>query len=639
MSPEQARGKPVDARTDLFSLGVMLYEMLARRQPFTGETINHVIIAILEQEPPPLPPEVPIELAQILKQALAKNADERTPSARVLLADLKKLQKRLEFDAERARDLSPSEAEAEPAEAPTLLLKPTTAAAPEALTTAAGSRQSTSSNLTPIKPKHWLMMAVSLLVLGGGFFGYRAFAPNGKQIESIAVLPFVNASGNAEAEYLSDGMTETLISSLSQLPKLSVKARSSVFRYKGKETNPQTIGQELKVQAILNGRVVQRDDQLTLTLELVEVQTENVLWSEQYNRKQTDLVALQSEIARDVSSKLKSKLSGAEEAVLAKSYTANPEAYQLYLKGRFQWNKRTGESLRKAIEFFHQAIEQDPRYALAYAGLADAFMVLHFHGGVAPAESYGKAKTAARQALALDETLAEAHTALAYVLFRYDWKADDAFREFQRAIELNPNYPTAHHWYGESLTLAGRFDDGIAALRRAQELDPLSLVINTDIGNACYYARRYDAAIEQLHKTLELDQNFAYAYFNLGLAHTMKGQYAEALTAFRRAQQLNDGPHLLANLAYCYAASGQRAEAVQLVKQMHEIAAQRYVSAYSFAVAYAGLGERDQALQWLEKSYQDHSSDVTYVKTEPRFDNLRADPRFGDLLRRIGLSQ
>jgi TolB-like protein/Flp pilus assembly protein TadD len=480
-----------------------------------------------------------------------------------------------------------------------------------------------------------LMIAVAIAVSVYFFVSRR----NNAAIQSIAVLPFVNESGNSDVEYLSDGMTESLISSLSQIPKLNVKARSSVFRYKGKDTNAGTIGKELNVQAILNGRVVQHGQDLILYVELVDTATENVLWKQTYNKTLTNLVALQNDIARDVADKLKVKLSGADEQKLAKHYTDNPEAYQLYLKGRFYWNQRTGEALKKSIEYFNQAIEKDPSYALAYSGLADSYVLLPNFAGGLPRETFPKAKASAKRALELDETLADAHVPLAVALYRFDWNFSEAEAEFQRAIELNPNYATAHQFYGEYLGTVGRFENGIAELKRAQELDPLSLIINADLGKAYFYARSYDQAVEQMRKTIEMDQSFFTAHFYLGMVYVMKGSFPNAITEYQRAKQLNDDPRMLGLLGHVYGVSGQRGEALRMLDQLKENAGQRYVSAYSFALVYAGLGEKDRAFEWLEKSYQDHTPYLSTIKVDPLLDNLRSDPRFAELMRRVGLPQ
>ncbi len=481
------------------------------------------------------------------------------------------------------------------------------------------------------------LLLVAALGFGLWFFGNRPL--NSAPIQSIAVLPFVNAGGNADMEYLSDGMTESLIASLSQLPKLSVKARSSVFRYKGRENvEPQQVGAELSVQAVLTGRVVQRSDNLLLSIDLTDTKTGNAIWTGQYNRKTTDVIKLQSEIARDVSQKLRLRLSGAEEQRVAKSYTTNTEAYQLYLKGRFYWNKRTGEGLKKSVEYFNQAIEQDPNYALAFAGLAESYVIFSGFAVSTPQEAYPKAKAAAKKALEIDETLAEAHAALGLELLAYEWNAEESSREFQRAIELNPNYATARHWYGnQNLLYTGRFDEAIEEMQRAQELDPLSLVINTDLGDTYFYARQYDKAIEQLRKTIEIDQSFYYAHYELGMAYVMKGSYAEAIAQYQKARGLNNDPRVLALLGHALAASGKRNEALKTLSELKETAKQHYVPAYNFAIVYAGLKERDQAFEWLEKSYQDRSSRMAILQVDPFLDNLRSDPRLSDLISRVGL--
>ncbi|MEO7674384.1 MAG: tetratricopeptide repeat protein, partial [Pyrinomonadaceae bacterium] len=474
------------------------------------------------------------------------------------------------------------------------------------------------------------------IIILGGFFGYRYFATSNKQIESIAVMPFVNDSGNADFEYLSDGMTETLISSLSSVPNLSVKPRSTVFRYKGKGTDAQTIGKELNVQAILNGRVVQRGDQLTLSLELVDVEKDIVLWSQQYVRNQSDLVSLQSEIARDVSGKLKAKLSGADAAKVEKNYTANSDAYQLYLKGRFYWNKRTGESLRQAVEFFNQAIEKDPNYALAYSGLAETYVLFPPYSVALPQESMPKAKAAAVRALEIDDSLAEAHTALAIYLANFSWNQSAAEKEFRRAIKLNPNYPNAHHQFGvECLTAMGRFDEAVAEGRRAEELDPLSPIIGADLASIFTRARRFDEAIALLQRVRALDPNFHITHSYLGAAYHAKGLYTEAVAAYRKAVALNGNPWFKAQLARSLARSGQRDEALKLLGELHSESARRYVSSASLALVYGALGDKDKAFALLEKEVAERTLRPTMFSVNPLLDDLRDDPRFADLIRRV----
>jgi len=459
-------------------------------------------------------------------------------------------------------------------------------------------------------------------------------------IESIAVMPFVNESGNAEVEYLSDGMTETLISSLSQLPNLNVKARSSVFRYKGKETNPQTIGKELNVEALLNGRVAQRGDQLTLSLELIDAQTENVIWSQQYNRRQSDLVTLQSEIARDVSTKLKSKLSGADEAKVAKNYTASPEAYQLYLKGRFYWNKRTTDAMKQAAEFYKQAIEKDPTYALAYAGLAETYVLFTAYGVTSAEESMPQAKAAATRALELDESLAEAHAALGRYLNNYEWDRIGAEKAFRRAIELNPNYATAQDWLGaENLAVRKRFDEALVSQRRAEELDPLSSSISANVGWTLFFARRYDEAIVQLNRTLSLDPNFYVARGNLCWTYRAKGMHREAIAECRKARELNDDSFIKGYLALVLARSGQREEARKLLNELKLESTRRYVASYGVALAHIGLNEKEEAFVWLEKEVTERGYWAAVYAVAPELDELRSDPRFKEMLKRLNLPE
>jgi len=632
MSPEQARGQVVDARSDIFSLGVLLYEMIVGRPPFGGVNALEVIGEILKSEPPPLKShaaEVPAELQRIVGKALRKDRDERYQTAKDLLQDLKDLREELSFAAKQARS-------GEKNEAATLSAEATPAAG-----TAAATTTSAKIILGEIK-RHKLGVAltVGLLLIGIVAGVYFLSGRNAGAINSIAVLPFVNASGNADVEYLSDGMTETLISSLSQLPHLNVKARSTVFRYKGKEFDVQKMAQELKVQAILTGRVVQRGDQLTLSLELVNAQTENAIWSEQYNRQQTDLVSLQSEIARDVSSKLKTKLSGADEQKVAKTYTADPAAYQLYLKGRFYWNKRTGEALKQAVEFYQQAIDRDPHYALAYSGLAESYVIFPDYSVALPQDSMPKARAAAMRALEMDDSLAEAHAALGLYLSSFSWNQPAAEKEFRRAIELKPNYPTVHHWLGNGpLSLMGRFDESIAEGRRAEELDPLSPIISADTGANLFRARRFDEAMAQFNRTLTLDPNFYFARYYLATIYHAQGAYAKAIGEYRKALGLTDDPFVKALLARSLAKSGQRGEALKMLDQLKSESAHRYVPSAGLALGYAALGEKDEAFVWLEKEFAEHTTRPPQYAVNPLFDDLRDDPRFADLVRRVTLAK
>jgi TolB-like protein/Tfp pilus assembly protein PilF len=440
-------------------------------------------------------------------------------------------------------------------------------------------------------------------------------------------------------EYVSDGLSESLINNLSQLPGLKVIARSSAFRYKGKNANAEEAAHALGVKSILTGRVLRHGENLEISVELMDARDKTHMWGGQYNRRGRDLMTMQQDIAQEISRTLRLKLSSAEQSRVGDLHTANGEAYELYLKGRFYWNKRTGESLTKSVEYFNQAIEKDPGYALAYAGLADAYNVIPFYSVGSPQDSYPKAKAAARRALEIDPNLAEAHTALAAALMDYDWNLAESNREFERAIELNPNYANAHHWYArENLTIMGQFDRALAEMHRAQELDPLSLIINANYGKAYFNARRYDEAIQQLRKTIEIDPGFFVAHHYLGSAYAMKGNYSEALAEYEKAHHLNEyDPHVIALTGRLYAVTGKREEALQTLAQLKAMATQRYVADYSVALIYAALDEKDQAFALLEKSYQDHTVDMLTLYYDPLIDNLRSDARFADLLRRVAL--
>lgn len=640
MSPEQAQAKPVDQRSDIFSFGCILFEAATGRRPFDGESVIDTLHKIIYAAAPPIAdfnPSAPADLQRIVRRCLAKDPDKRYQTIRDVANDLEDLRRELESGPDAAHGI-PTQAISTAAGVVSQTGNPK--ADSESIDVQAHSTSSAEYLVSEIK-RHKLAALLVLLIVIGGAIGLSAYlhARNTEvAIESIAVLPFVNQNNDPDTDYGSDGMTEGIINSLTQLPNLRVIARSSVFRYKGTEPDPLKAGKELGVRAVVTGRLFQRGDELRISAELVDVRDNKQLWGEQYSRRAADLLTVQREIASEITNSLKMKLSGEQHKRMARRDTANPEAYQLYLKGRFYWNKRTAESLKKSIEYFGQAIEQDPAYALAYAGLADSYGLLPNYGAGSPQESFSKAKAAARKAIELDDSLAEAHTALASALFNYDWNLTEAVREFQRAIELNPNYPTAHQWYSDGPLLAmGRFDDAIAEMKRAQELDPLSLIINAELANSYTFAGRYDQAIEQFRKTLEMDPNFFFAHWNLAIAYALNGNFREALVECEAARRLGDDPSVLGLVGRVLSVSGKRDQALRTLDQMKEISKQRYVSPYVFAQVYASLGDKDQAFQWLEKSYQEHAVDLCLFKIDPQLENLRADPRFTDLVRRTGL--
>lgn len=644
MSPEQAKGAPVDARTDLWSIGVVLYEMITRHAPFAGETPAETISLILQKEPAPLTRyanEVSGELERIVSKALTKKREERYQTARDLLIDLRNLKLKLEVGAEIDRtgppELRAASSLASGRSTPATISQPAEAASPAATQSASSAEYIVSG----IK-RHRLavLIAVGVLIVAGVGLGLYLRGRNTEvAIESIAVLPFQNRSPETDSDYLSDGLSESLIYGLSRLPKLRVSPTSSVFRYKGKEIDPVKVGQELGVDAVLSGRIVQRGDNLTISAELLDVRHNRLLWGEQYDRKMSELLVTQREIAHEIVEKLKLKVSG-EDKGPARHYTESSEAYQLYLKGRFHWNKRTGEALKKAIDYFNQAIEKDPGFALAYAGLADCYVVPA--NRLPPREAMPKAKAAARRALELDETLAEAHTTLGRVLATYDWDWAGAKKEYQRAIELNPRYAIAHQWYGGYFEAMGHRSEAIAERKLSQELDPLSPIVNFEFGNALYYAREYDQAIDQFLKTLELDPNFPPAQQFLPAALEQKKMYDQSIAEFKKAIPLlagSEGGMTKGGLGHVYAVTGKKAEAQALIDELKQLSSRQYVSANSIALIYAGLGDKDQAFAWLEKAYEERSFQMQWLGVEPRWDNLRSDPRFADLLRRVGLPQ
>lgn len=471
-----------------------------------------------------------------------------------------------------------------------------------------------------------------------GYLAYRHSRNSEAAIDSIAVLPFANQNDDQAVEWVSDGLTESIINSLTQLPNLKVIARSSVFRYKGRQIDPIQAGKELGVRAVLTGRLLQRGDDVIVSTELIDLRDNKQLWGEHYQRKMADLLTVQREIAREITNNLRPKLTGEEQTRATKNYTQNSEAYQLYLKGRFYWNKRTPADFHKAIAFFEQAIAKDPNYALAYSGLADSYALLPGYGEGRPREWMPKAKEAAQKALALDDNLSEAHASLGQIIGGYDYDFAGAERQLQRAIVLNPNYASAHQWRAENLSTLERFDEALVESRRALELDPLSLIINRIYADVLMDARRYDEALEQYRKTLELDPNFVTTHFFLGRAYEAKGQYDQAVAEYNKAFELSNVPAArLQELKETYAKGGWKAYWQDVLKGTLERAKTNYQSPFVIALFYARLGQKDEAFAYLEKGYTERDFRVTLIKVSFEFDSLRSDPRFADLVKRIGL--
>lgn len=580
MSPEQALGHKIDTRSDIFSLGVVMYEMLTGRLPFEGASTTEIIDSIIHKEPIAIARfnyDVPPELERITRKCLEKDRERRYQTAREVSTDLRNLRRHSDSSA-------------------------------TGRTSAAGKSQAARR------------------------------ARSRKAIDSLAILPLVNASEDADAEYLSDGITESIINSLSQLPKLRVMARSTVFRYKGGEVDPQVVGHELGVRAVLTGRLIGRGDLLIIKVELADADDGSHLWGEQYSRKLSDIFTIEEEISREISEKLRLKLSGAEKKQLAKRYTENTEAYQLYLKGRFYWNKRTEEGLRKGIEYFNQAIDSDPGYALAHAGLADSYNILASYSAVAPKDAFPIAKAAATRALELDGELAEAHASLAFAKFGYDWKWAESEREFKRSLKLNPGYAMAHNWYAVTVVAQGRFDEAFDQIKRALDLDPLSLPINTNAGWLLHLARRYDEAIEQYQKTIELDESFGLAHRRLGQTYEQTQMYNEAVIEFQKALKLSgEDSELLSARGHFHAAIGERDKADEVIALLEERAKTSYVPAYLVARVYLGFGDNDRVFEWLDKARDERYGYLAYLNIDPVFDSIRSDARFAELVRRVGL--
>lgn len=628
MSPEQARGISVDERTDIFSLGVVLYEMISGRTPFPGDTSSDIIASILTADPAPLSNHqhaIPKGIEQIVKKTLTKDRADRYQTVSDLLDDLRRAKHHLDFTADQGQIVGGAGASA------------TDLFCIEKTGEIAKARK---TELYVHKRKYnrravLIITAVLLLACVAGAIAYFTLRTGEQRIDSIAVLPFVNASGNNESEYLADGLAESLINSLSHLPHFRVVPRSTVFRYKGQQIEPQEIGRRLGVHAVLTGRVMQRGDSLNIQADLIEVEGVSQLWGNQYTRNLADMQSVQEEIAKEIAKQLRLRLSGEEQEQLSRQDTVNSEAYQAYLKGLYFSRQYTASGHWKAFESLNQATRLDPNYAKAYAAIARIYAEVSGFG-MSPGEAMPRAKEAVLNALALDESLAEAHASLALVKCWSDWDFVAAEREFRRALELNPNQPDVHGDYSLFLVRMGRTSEAVAAASRAIALDPISPSNIRYLALAYYFSRQYDLAIEQARKALDLDPKYDRARHVLGIAYLEKGMHEEALSELERASNLPPGDQA-GMLGYGYAVAGRKRDALRIIAEQEKLSRQQYVSPYLIARIYAGLGNKYLAFKWLERGYEERSDQLIRLKTDPTFDSLRSDYRFADLMRRIGL--
>jgi eukaryotic-like serine/threonine-protein kinase len=606
MSPEQVKGKELDPRTDLFSFGGVLYEMCTGTLPFRGDTSGLIFNAILER-PPVSPlrinPDIPTKLEEVINKALEKDRNLRYQHATDIRTDLQRLKR----DTESGKAAAVSQT---------------------------SSRWSLRTSLLGAIA---LVFVIAIIAAAAMFFR----SSGRTRLNSVAVLPFYNSSGDPALEYLSDGITENLINSFSQLPKLRVIPRSKVFQYKQNQTDLEKIGHELNVEAVLTGKVMQQRDNLTIQTELVDVTADAEVWGRQYSRKSSEIITVQEEIAKEVAKKLGLQPTSEDEKKLTKRYTENPQAHQLYLKGRYTWDRRTAPALREAAAYFQQAIDDDPGYALAWAGLGDCYSLYSFYGVLPPSEAFPKAKEAAAKALEIDDTIAEAHSSLVWIKSTYDWDWMGAETEYKRTIELNPNYAEVLTYYSSGpLSALGRLDEALAIAQRREQIDPLSLINSTVLGRTLYFQRQYDQALKQLHNVIDADGNFAQAHLYLGLSLEQKGMFEEAIAEFEKGIRLSGGdPRMAAARGHAYAVSGRKERANNAIAELRSLSSQRYVAPAEIALVYTGLGDKEKAFEWLERAYQDHSPWLIWLKVDPRFDTLHSDPRYADLLRRMGLPQ
>jgi eukaryotic-like serine/threonine-protein kinase len=647
MSPEQAQGEAIDPRSDIFSLGVLLYEMVAGHPPFGGPTESHVRVSIIDHDPAPLTsqaPEAPRHLERIVTKALAKDRNKRYQTVTDFKLDLEQLREELHFSNPEMRGQTAPQITRQ-TQSIAALTGQASVTHPEHATAAPASVSSIEYLLNRLGQHKTAV----LLVLAGillAVIGVVYFYPSRRAIDSVAVLPFVNDSNDPNAEYLSEGITESIIRSLSQLPNLKVMSRSAVFRFKGPNMDPQEVGRSLNVGAVLAGRLVKQGDRLIIKTELIDVSDGSQLWGAEYNNNLSDIFTVQDQISRTISEKLRLQLTGDDVERLEKRYTKDAEAYELYLKGRYFWNKRGEAGLRNGIRYFQEAEQKDPTYALAYSGLADSYSLLSDIGVVKPAEEMPKARAAAQKAVDIDPTLAEAYTSRAFVKLAYDWDWPGAEADFKKALELNSKYPTAHQWYASYLMQMGKFGPAKDEIEKAHQLDPLSPIINSNSGLYAYYEHRYDDAIQHYNKTLEMVPDFWVARHYRGLAYAMKGMHEQAIADFRslldspgngplKEGSVESNPEVAGSLGFAYGMAGRRQEAEAILERLQKLSQQRYVSPRYIAIIHTALNNKEQAIASLNNAFESRHPGLVLIRIDPLFDRLRSDEGFKQLVKRF----